>query len=134
CASLVPELTQIALDAGEPLDVRDDAATAVEQIGDDVQRSALKPLMNGSLASRLERRLVRLGLQAAWPHALTAEELFDFLRPNQRRARSMADDFILAGHIRETLTDDHLPAALSWVLRRVRSLPEMPTIRPGDAF
>src|SRR4029077_5363300 len=63
-----------------------------------------------------------------------AEELFDFLRPNQRRARSMADDFILAGHIRETLTDDHLPAALSWVLRRVRSLPEMPTIRPGDAF
>lgn len=134
CASLVPELTQIALDAGEPLDVRGDAATAVEQIGDDVQRSALKPLMNGSLASRLERRLVRLGLQAAWPHALTAEELFEFLRPDRRRARSMADDFILAGHIRETLTDNHLPSALNWVLRCVRSLPEMPTIRPGDAL
>ena len=134
CATLIPELTQIALDSAQPLDVRVDAAGAVARLGNDAERAALKPLLHGTAESRQERWLIRLALKAAWPQALSADDRFGFLGPKRRRLGTVGDDYGLIEHIRETLTTEHLGAALQWVLRRVKALPEGPTIKPGDAL
>jgi hypothetical protein len=134
CSILIPELTQIALDPTEAVEVRTDAAGAVARIGDQAERAALKPLLEGPSDSRQERWLIRLALKAAWPHALSADDLFGYLGPNRRRLGTVGDDFTLVQHIRETLTTEHLGSALQWVLGRVRALPEGPTIKLGDAL
>ncbi len=134
CSLLIPELTQVALDTTQPVGVRIDAAGAVVQLGDDEQRAALKPLLDTPATSREERWLIRQALRAAWPHALSAEELFEFLGPKRLRLGTIGDDYVLVEHIRETLTSDRLIPALRWVLRRVQALPEGPTIKLGDAL
>lgn len=128
CSELIPELTQIAVDTSQPIEVRIDAAGAVVQLGNEEQRAALKPLLDTRPNSRQERWLVRMALRATWPHALSAEDFFEFLRgPKRRRLGAIGDDYVLVEHVRQTLTKDRLGPALEWVLRRVRALPEGPT-------
>jgi hypothetical protein len=134
CLTLIPELTEIALDTTQPLNLRVDAASAVGRHGDEAQRTALKPLLDGQSGSRQERWLIRLALKAAWPHALSANDLFAFLGPSRRRLGMIGDDYALVEHIGETLTNEHLGPALEWVLRRVQALPEGSTIRFRDAL
>lgn len=133
CSELIPELTQIALDVTQPVEVRFDAAQAVARLGDETQRAALKPLLDGPANSRQERWLIRLALKAAWPHALSSEELFEFVGGRRKQAITSVDDYMLVEHVRDTLTTDHLLPALRWVLRRVQSLPG-PTIKLGDGL
>ncbi len=134
CGELVPELTQIALDTAQPIDLRIDAARTVGRLGDETQRAALKPLLDGPAISRQERWLVRLALKAAWPHALSAEELFEYVGGRRRRSVTFDEDYVLVEHVRATLTDAHLLPALRWVRRRVRALPEGPTMKLGDGL
>ncbi|HEV7428542.1 MAG TPA: hypothetical protein VGQ46_19470 [Thermoanaerobaculia bacterium] len=134
CLALIPELTQIALDTMQPLNLRVDATSSVARHGNEAQRAALKPLLDGKSGSRQERWLIRLALKAAWPHAVSANDLFAFLGPRQRRLGAIGDDYTLVEHIGETLTDEHLGPALKWVLRRVHGLPEGPIARFRDAL
>jgi hypothetical protein len=132
CSVLVPELTEIALDRTQFPTLRVDAAMAVERLGSEKERAALKPLLNGAAKTQQEKSLVRLAVRATWPHALSTEELFAFLGPNRKRVGTVDDDYILVDNIRRYLTDNDLLPALQWVLRRVRSSPEVPSFRlPG---
>ncbi len=134
CLKLIPELTLLALDTTQPVNLRVDAASAVSRHGDEAQRAALKPLLDGPTDSRQERWLIRLALKAAWPHSLSADDLFALLGPRRRRLGMIGDDYALVEHIGETLTNEHLRPALKWVLRRIQALPDGPTIKLRDSL
>ena len=134
CTALVPQLTAISLDSTEDADVRVDAASALVRIGTEVERAALKPLLETPATTRTERWLVRLAIKATWPLAMSAEELFQTLDGTRRRLGLVADDFMLTEHVIETLRPEHLPAAVAWVLARVQSLPDGRSFRSRDAL
>lgn len=134
CTALVPLLTTIALDTTTPVELRVDAASAVVRIGTTVERTALKPLLEGPGDSRQERWLIRLALNATWPEALSPMELFQTLSGEHRRLGGVSDDFMLAEHVIESLQPVHLSEGLQWVLRRVRSTPDGRFVETGDAL
>ncbi len=134
CYPLVPDLIRTALDTAAPIGVRVDAASAAARLGDEQQCAELKPLLEGPVRTREERWLVRLGLSATWPHALSADELFAHLDPKRRRLGYVADDYALIDRLKATLRAEHLLPAVKWVLRRVRRFPEGSTIRLRGAL
>lgn len=124
---MIPELTRIALDRTEPTDVRIGAARTLTRLGNEEQRAALRPLLD---ESPQDRWLIRVALEAVWPHALSAEKLFEVLR-EQPQLMTFGDT--LVEHIRDTMTPQHLLIALRWILRRVQARPMRPNSRSGDA-
>lgn len=134
CTAVVSRLTAIALDADENEDLRAAASSAVVRIGNEHERAALKPLLDIPANTRTEKWLVRLAVKATWPHAMAPEELFQTLDGTRRHLGFVADDFMLTQHVLETLRPEHLPAAVAWVLSRVKSSPEGRSMWSGDAL
>jgi hypothetical protein len=113
--TLSTELVALALDPSETRLVREAAAQAVAQIGDDASKDRLKPLALGKHDDDPDDELKGHSLHAVWPVHVTAEELFTALTPPKR------EDFIGAYHSflfyqvvpRLELAD--LPVAVRWV-------------------
>jgi len=113
--TLSSELVAFALDPSETRLVREAAAQAVAQIGDDASKAGLKPLALGELDDDPDDELKGHSLHAVWPVHVTAEELFTALTPPKR------EDFIGAYHVflfyqvvsHLELAD--LPVAVRWV-------------------
>jgi hypothetical protein len=112
--TLSPELVALALDPSETRLVREAAAQAVAQIGDDASKARLKPLAVGQNDDDSDDELKGHSLQAVWPAHVTAEELFTALTPPRR------DDFIgayrgfLLSQVVLHLELADLPVAVQW--------------------
>lgn len=77
--TLEDELAQLALDRGEDIDLRVNAAYAVVRIGDLQTKAKLRPLAFGEAGDDPDDELKGRGLRAIWPDHVSSEELFTLL-------------------------------------------------------
>jgi hypothetical protein len=112
---LSPELVGLALDPSEVRPVREAAAQAVAQIGDDTSRSRLKPLTVGQRDDDPNDELKGHSLHAVWPAHMTAEELFLILTPPRREDFFGAYYNFLLSQLISHLERTDLPVAIQWV-------------------
>jgi predicted NACHT family NTPase len=96
---LQAELASIALDASDHLSVRLQAADAAGSIGDNDTRARLKPLALGLVGPDPDNELRGYGLIAVHPEHITAEELFDHLKPPPRERIARLLDRFEAGDL-----------------------------------
>ena len=75
------DLASIALDSTEPLELRTNAAHAIQRIGSDDTKKRLRALLESPRAEDPDEELKGCALRALWPSNITAEELFSILRP-----------------------------------------------------
>ncbi len=122
---LQDEFVAIALDSGEPILDRVNAAAALARVGDAATRSQLRPLLYLAADDDPQEELKGWALRELWPEHLSAEDFFQVL--NHPRS----DDYFgsywmflveLPENIGSAIAPDDLPVALRWVLRQVRSL------------
>src|SRR6266699_374372 len=126
-----PELVALALDPSEMRLVREAAAQAVAQVGDDVSKARLKPLAVGQHDDDPDDELKGHSLHAVWPAHLTAEELFTALIPPRREDFIGAYRSFLFSQVVPNLALPYLPIAL----RRVEQHPPRITMQgPASEF
>jgi len=113
--TLSPELVALALDPSETRLVREAAAQAVAQIGDDVSKARLKPLAFRQHDDDPNDELKGHSLHAVWPAHVTAEELFTALTPPRREDFFGAYRVFLSSQVTPHLELPDLPVALRWV-------------------
>jgi hypothetical protein len=111
------ELTTLALDGSEQLDIRVAAAGAVANYADAEVRAALKPLAVG-LPEDKDDELKGCALRAVWPSCIAADELFSVLTPPKRGGGffGVYRTFIVTDLPRKLNVTDTLPA-LTWIER-----------------
>jgi hypothetical protein len=112
---LSPTLAVLALDTLEELLIREAAAQAVAEMGDDASRARLKPLALGQHDDDQNDELKGHSLRAVWPAHVTAEELFVALTPPKRRDFIGAYSVFLFSEVVPSLEPADLPVALQWV-------------------
>ena len=104
-SSMSDALADLVLDPTAPLHARSLAGRALHECGADAARERLKPLVAG-LPEDDSDELKGIALQCNWPDRLSAQELFDALRPRRRRSFFGAYAIFLYG-----LDSDGFPAA-----------------------
>jgi len=112
--ALEQDLLRVALDQGEALVIRVNAAYAVERIGTDGVKAKLSPLLDDGADSNDE--LLGVALRALWPKHLSTSELFKVLRPARNRNFVGAYQLFLQRELAEQLPADDLPIALDWAI------------------
>ncbi len=112
---LSPELVALALDSSEELLLREAAAQAVAEMGDDAAKASLKPLALEQHDDDQNDELKGHSLRAIWPAHVTADELFTALTPPKRRDFIGAYSVFLSSEIAPSLKPADLPVALQWV-------------------
>lgn len=113
--ALSPELVALVLDSSEERLVREAAAQAMAEIGNDVSKASLKPLALGEHDDDQNDELKGYSLRAIWPAHVTVEELFIALTPPKRRDFIGAYSAFLSSEIAPSLEPAGLPMALQWV-------------------
>ncbi len=113
--TLSPELVVLVLDPSETRLVREAAAQAVAQIGDDASKARLKPLALGENDDDPDDELKGHSLHAVWPVHVTAEELFTALTPPRREDFFGAYRVFLFSEVVPHLERADLPVAVRWV-------------------
>jgi hypothetical protein len=113
--ALSAELVALALDPSEGRLVREAAAEAVAQIGDEASKTRLKPLAFGEHDDDPDDELKGHSLHAVWPIHVTAEELFTVLTPPKRENFIGAYRSFLLYQVVPHLDPADLPVALQWV-------------------
>ncbi len=122
-SGLQEDLLSIALDNSQSLDIRIDAAYAVEKIGDSKTKARMKPLLVLS-ENDVWDNLRGCALRALWPTHLTAKKLFDALAPPQRKNHIGAYQMFFREELISELKISDLPIALDWVRQyKHRELP-----------
>jgi hypothetical protein len=120
---LAGDLAQVALDDEEDYYLRIAATHAVVWIDNRQALAALKPLALGAAGPDSERRLRNLALDALWPEFLTAEEFFaDPVETGDNARIGALEVSISNGKFFETLSPEHMPAALAWTARHTMHL------------
>lgn len=108
-------LVQLALDKTEDQVIRCLAARRLADVGSDDAKLRLKPYICGR-EDDLEDELKGYALQALWPHHLTADELFNALKPPKRENYlGSYRAFLFEDSIVDKLRAVDLPVALKWV-------------------
>jgi hypothetical protein len=109
------ELTILALDGSEQLDIRVAAAGAVANYADAEVRAALKPLAVG-LPDDRDDELKGCALRAVWPSCMATDELFSVLTPPKRGGGffGVYRTFIVNDLPKKLKVADVLPA-LRWI-------------------
>jgi len=113
--ALQEELQILACDEGELLRLRTLAGAAVLKVGDDRTKAKLKPLAFVDQHEDPEDELKGVGLQAAWPGSMSAEELFSALTPPQNENLSGLYHDFLSRHLIRGLSDADIYVGLKWV-------------------
>jgi predicted NACHT family NTPase len=119
--SLQEDLANIALDIKQSMHIREIASGAVCTIGDIETKTRLLPLATGDAGDDPYDELKGYGLRAVWPAEMTADKLFSLIVPpkNQRIFRSYYT--FISYYLPDSIRDQDLPAALSWVARQAQS-------------
>lgn len=112
---LCPEVANIALDSKRDLRSRVRAAYALVRVGATESLAQLAPLLDVDPTIDQNEDLKGLALRALWPKHLTANDLFGLLTPPRRTSYFGAYKGFLSGDLVEGLSNEDLPAALSWV-------------------
>jgi hypothetical protein len=118
---LGPVLAKIALDQGEPHELRVNAGYAVVRIGDDSAKQLLKPLALGAAGDDPDDELKGVGLQATWPSGLTVAEVLGVLTPQKVEMLIGAYYVFLHQRFAAALQPADLPEALGWAARQERA-------------
>jgi len=131
---LGPVLAGIALDQGEPGELRVNAGYAVVRIGDDAAKQLLKPLALGAAGADPYDELKGVGLQATWPGGLTVAEALEALTPPKVETLIGAYYMFLHQRFAAALQPGDLPDALVWATRQERADLEGDPRRPADVL
>jgi predicted NACHT family NTPase len=119
--SLQDDLANVALDVEQSMHIREIASGAVCTIGDIETKTRLLPLATGDAGDDPDDQLKGYGLRAVWPTEMTADKLFSLIvRPKNQRIFGSYDAFI-SYYLPDSIRDQDLPAALSWVARQAPS-------------
>jgi hypothetical protein len=118
---LLSDVVALALDDSAPLHLRHTAAMGVITLGSTVLRAELKPLIDATTDDPTQR-LNWLGMYAAWPTALTPDELFAALANRPRRTRLQTYSIFPVDEIAAGFTRETLPRGLAWAARREAGL------------
>ena len=113
-AELQSDLADIALDRGNAVLVRVQAAYAVQRIGDVTTRSRLRPLVSVQAADDPDDELKGCGLRALWPDVLTAEELFPLISVPRNSGLYGAYSSFIENELADHLQASDLVVALRW--------------------
>lgn len=109
----------IAVNGMESLNLRVDAAYAVDHLNAPAVSARLKPLVFLPAQEDPLDQLRGVSLRACWPDQMTATELFDALRPPRRRNFGGSYSYFLFGQtIAEQLAPPDLAIGLAWVARQ----------------
>lgn len=111
---LQAELLAIVLEPDEPFRLRLEAAYAISRFGDDSNKAALLPLALEHAGEDPDDELKGVGLQAVWPGAIDASDLFIALTPPKQPNLMGSYAMFLSYHLPATLKGDHLDEALEW--------------------
>jgi hypothetical protein len=113
--TLQRELLDLALSAVEDLQLRVTAAQTLKSIGDAPTRQQLWSLAAENIEGDNEQELKAAALDACWPDAASAEEMFSVFSQKLQRVRigGRYDTFI-ANRFVENLRDEDLFVALEW--------------------
>ena len=116
--SLQAELIGLALDGAEPHGLRHAAASAAASVSDAEHLLHLRPLLQTTLKEDPDDQLRGYALAALWPEHLAADELFGAL--HQPRDPSLYGSYkaFIRSVLPQSLSDDHLPIALDWVVQQ----------------
>jgi hypothetical protein len=108
-------ICDLALNPEDDCLVREPAARALLDIGDEDVIARLRPLALGQAGDDPDDELKGCALIALWPDHFTAEELFASLtRPNNPNFYG-AYRLFLSNHLMKRASPSHLPSALRWV-------------------
>ena len=107
-------LVEVALDQAEDMNLRINAAYAVNRIADTETKGKLKPLAFGTSGDDPDDELKGRGLRALWPHHLTSPQLFLLLTFPKRPSMYGSYKSFLGALAREADTLD-LIIALRWI-------------------
>lgn len=113
CHELLEDLLAVALDGRDDAHSRQQAAHAVAVIGDAGAHARLRPLLAAGEQEDPHDELRGIALSVLYPEHMSAEELFDLLRPQRDEIMiGTYSDFI--SERAYSLTSSELPAALRW--------------------
>lgn len=116
---LVELLADIALDEGEDMRIRGEAAHAVVRMREPTSSRRLRRLALGEGGDDPDDELRGCGLQATWPKHLTAAELFACLTyPKNAHLFGAYKSFLMRRKFLDKLALADLPTALDWLLAR----------------
>lgn len=115
---LISLLADISIDRTESMLVREHAALAVRETGDDESRLKLKKLAESSLDDDPEDELKGVALGALWPGLIQAEEIFSYLTPPKKDHYIGAYEWFLRKKLLDSLPLSDLPVALQWISRQ----------------
>lgn len=119
--SLQEEFIHIATDSTERLDIRNEAAQALIQVGDTQTKAKLKPLLFNGLEDDPDDELKASFLRACWPGVLSAPELFALLTPAKNEDVAGAYYRFLASYVPEYIAPEELPTAFEWITQYLSS-------------
>ncbi len=113
--SLVAFLADVALDVNENINIRNQAAHAVQTAGDEAMRLRFKPLALEPQPEDRDDELKGAALLSLWPTLISAEEVFASLTPPKS---DLFGAYQLAIHrLAEKLQPADLPVALRWCVQ-----------------
>ncbi len=118
CRAVQEELANVALDEGELILIRMNAALAVARIGNRGTQARLVPLAVETIAADVDDELKGAALTAVWPNLLTAEALFAAITPPRNETLYGNYEAFLAGRLVPGLAPEDLPIALRWAGQR----------------
>jgi hypothetical protein len=107
-------LAEIALSNAEAHDLRTSAAYAVAELGSEVDRSRLQPLLGATRDVDPDDQLRGAALQAIYPNQKYDDEMWGYLEPPRRALFFGAYDSFLTSSVSPKLNAKNLPAALRW--------------------
>lgn len=132
--ALADDLAGLALDAGEPLDVRWRAARALGGQGFEAERVRLIPLAEDAAGTEPAGHLLRaFAMATLWPEHLSTESALDILAQHKSGARDEYGLVFEAGFIR-ALAGQQAASALDWVASRADEQDGALVVLIGEIF
>jgi predicted NACHT family NTPase len=109
-------LVDIALDLTQPYKIRKHSASAICRMGDESIKARLRPLTLGAAGEDPDDDLKGYGLQAIWPHHITAIDLLNCLsQPTTIGIVGSEYQNFIATEFTKNLGLSDLPIALKWL-------------------
>src|SRR4029077_12390035 len=108
-------LVRVALDIGDVVHVRAQAAAAISRISSPETKLKLKDLVTGSIPEDVDDELKGYALRALWPNFLTIEELLGSLTPPKNASLFGAYVFFIIEMEVPPLSPGDATSVLNWL-------------------
>ncbi len=109
-------LVAVALDTSDVHHIRDQAAHAIAEIGDDAHRRQILPLVTADEAEDPDDQLRGCAMRALWSRRLIAlDDLLAAIRSPRRQSFMGSYDLFMVQDFVTQLTPDEIPRVLDWL-------------------